>query len=427
MNSTQLSHNLCLGRWRQLVFLLFFSGVVCFGQTNEELFREYQFNFNLPGARANGMGGAFIGVADDATASFTNPAGLAFLNEFAITYEFGDRTLDSREGQIEGAFNSLFLQEEEHLARTAFLSVNFRLKGWYFGVFNYEYLNESQRREFSSRSLSGGVQRAESREIDLNLDGVTSGVGVARRFGKWKAGLTLNHLTLKGDTHYQRNTAIIDIPPTQFFYSSQIQDEDKAWGYSVGLLHETSERISWGAVWRENPKFKLDEEVLETFNQNPLFNETLTVPFVVPDVFGLGARFKMLPQFSVLLDWQKIFYSEVIDDGFLIVESFATEEKENYHIKDIDEFHIGLEWFLAGKRSVWALRTGYYRNPLHAVSYTGDDAAISDRFAGTGLTDEDHFTLGFGWVWRNTIEVDISANLWEVGREYTASFIWRKK
>ncbi|MCK5842468.1 MAG: hypothetical protein KAH31_09890, partial [Candidatus Sabulitectum sp.] len=34
-----------------------------------------------PGARANGMGESFTAVADDATASYWNPAGLAFAEE----------------------------------------------------------------------------------------------------------------------------------------------------------------------------------------------------------------------------------------------------------------------------------------------------------------------------------------------------------
>lgn len=38
-----------------------------------------------PGARANGMGGAFAAVADDATATYYNPAGLAFLEEREFT------------------------------------------------------------------------------------------------------------------------------------------------------------------------------------------------------------------------------------------------------------------------------------------------------------------------------------------------------
>ncbi len=36
-------------------------------QTNDEIFPQFQWNFASPGARANAMGQAFIGVADDAT------------------------------------------------------------------------------------------------------------------------------------------------------------------------------------------------------------------------------------------------------------------------------------------------------------------------------------------------------------------------
>jgi hypothetical protein len=38
-----------------------------------------------PGARANGMGAAFVAVADDATALWWNPGGLAFVNNRSIT------------------------------------------------------------------------------------------------------------------------------------------------------------------------------------------------------------------------------------------------------------------------------------------------------------------------------------------------------
>lgn len=38
-----------------------------------------QFDFVNPGAKSLALGGAFAGVADDATASFANPAGLTLL------------------------------------------------------------------------------------------------------------------------------------------------------------------------------------------------------------------------------------------------------------------------------------------------------------------------------------------------------------
>ncbi|MCU0645955.1 MAG: hypothetical protein MUC94_17060, partial [bacterium] len=48
------------------------------------------FNFIGAGARARGMGGAFIGGADDATAASWNPAGLVFLEkmEASATYVY---------------------------------------------------------------------------------------------------------------------------------------------------------------------------------------------------------------------------------------------------------------------------------------------------------------------------------------------------
>src|SRR4029078_8756828 len=38
-------------------------------QSNDEVFPSFQFNFSTPGARANALGRAFIGLADDASAS----------------------------------------------------------------------------------------------------------------------------------------------------------------------------------------------------------------------------------------------------------------------------------------------------------------------------------------------------------------------
>jgi len=54
------------------------------------------FRFNNPGARANAMGGAFIGLTDDATAAYTNPAGLTILTEpeFSVEYKIGEITIE---------------------------------------------------------------------------------------------------------------------------------------------------------------------------------------------------------------------------------------------------------------------------------------------------------------------------------------------
>src|SRR5690348_17283211 len=56
-------------------------------QTTAGVNAGIQFDFSRPGARSLGMAGAFVGVADDATAAQSNPAGLVNLSKPEISVE----------------------------------------------------------------------------------------------------------------------------------------------------------------------------------------------------------------------------------------------------------------------------------------------------------------------------------------------------
>jgi long-chain fatty acid transport protein len=56
-------------------------------QPNDEINAYTQFNFTSPGARSLALGGAFIALADDATAAFTNPSGLVSLSRPEVSIE----------------------------------------------------------------------------------------------------------------------------------------------------------------------------------------------------------------------------------------------------------------------------------------------------------------------------------------------------
>ena len=67
--------------------LLLAAGRPGFAQSNIEANAGIQFGFSNPGARSWAMGGAFIGLADDATAALANPAGLTQLAAPEISVE----------------------------------------------------------------------------------------------------------------------------------------------------------------------------------------------------------------------------------------------------------------------------------------------------------------------------------------------------
>ena len=70
------------------------------------------------GARALGLGGAFVGVADDVTASFWNPAGLAQLNRKELSLMHAE-TFGSFLNQDFVAF-ALPLREQNRMSTLAF-------------------------------------------------------------------------------------------------------------------------------------------------------------------------------------------------------------------------------------------------------------------------------------------------------------------
>lgn len=61
------------------------------GQEPPQPIVNLQLNFSDPGARSLGFGGAFIGLADDATAAFANPAGLVQLGRPEVSIEVRPR------------------------------------------------------------------------------------------------------------------------------------------------------------------------------------------------------------------------------------------------------------------------------------------------------------------------------------------------
>ncbi len=64
--------------------------------SDEEIFRDFRFNFINPGARSVGLGGAFIAAVDDATAVEANPAGLHYVDRFEVFVEYRDASPDSQ-------------------------------------------------------------------------------------------------------------------------------------------------------------------------------------------------------------------------------------------------------------------------------------------------------------------------------------------
>ncbi len=80
----------------------------------------FEFSFSNPGARSLGFGGAFVALADDATAAFANPAGLTQLVEPEVSIEgrsWSYSTSFTRNGRASGEPTGLGVDTEPGIVR----------------------------------------------------------------------------------------------------------------------------------------------------------------------------------------------------------------------------------------------------------------------------------------------------------------------
>jgi long-subunit fatty acid transport protein len=108
------------------------------------------FDFSLPGARSRGMGGAFVAVADDATAVYSNPAGLTqlFLPEVSAEGRVWNyRSLIADQGHAFGRARGIGIDTidglqyrtwEETVAGLSFLSYVYPRDRWAIGAFRHQ-------------------------------------------------------------------------------------------------------------------------------------------------------------------------------------------------------------------------------------------------------------------------------------------------
>lgn len=338
----------CMGcRVGVLVWLLFlgFAGVSG-GQTNEEINAGLQFNFAPPGARSLAMGGAFAGLADDATAAFANPAGLMWLTRSEVSLEGRHRTYSTRypfsgsaSGQPTGngidTVDGVELREfESDVTGLSFLSYahvfgrgkssklsRLRLALYRHELAAFEAEIQSQGPFIRDGEPGSLMEQTRSRSRlaallgSLRLDIVNHGVAVAYGLSDhvW-LGAGLSYYDFRYDALTRRfatnlpardasggiltdgRTDVI-FGPADFSAANESQrsvqvGEDQDVAATVGLIWKASggaargERIHWsaGVVYRQAPAFDFDFQFSWQAQAIALSEETGNQDFVDPGV-----------------------------------------------------------------------------------------------------------------------------------------------
>ncbi|MEQ1871824.1 MAG: outer membrane protein transport protein [Vicinamibacterales bacterium] len=372
-------------------------------QSNIEANQGVQLDFLNPGARSLAMGGAFIGLADDATAALANPAGLRALSRTEISYEHRIRQFHTPfvfSGRLSGTPSNsgvdtvsgpVFRTAETSRQIPSFLSGVYASAKHNWTVAGYRHETS---RFFNTFRTGGPVFRNESGgntryfPIDAYIDLSLVNYGAAGSY-KWQSCKTTNgvktcqdRFAVGGgvsfyDYYMDSKTTRYDLP-TSFFaapvYTTPVNNQfqfGEQWktGYNIGAMFIPSSRVQVGVSYRQKVAFDTDvtNYVVET---GLLINPAdRSAEFVLPSNLGLGTSFRLTRSTVVALDYNFVRYSDSTQRFVNVFPSNTREVATNYSAPDANELHIGLEHQFVNAKIAPALRVGTWFDPDHAVRH----------------------------------------------------------
>ena len=341
------------------------------------------------GARALGMGGAFIGVADDATAASWNPGGLIQLEkkEFSIVGSYFSRTETNQFDFFSQASGNYSIDQSQLNYLSLAYPFIFNQYDMIVSI-NYQHLYEFYRAWGELNLSYDQLSYDNTTRIHYDQEGDLYALGLAyciRINPKLSTGLTLNYWgdalnDNQWEQHYVEmySNIIADIP--QILTSNRNTTYDfKGFNFNLGFLYRFNEEWTLGGVFKSPFKADIDRHITQRdsilYPKGGGMNASIIQPEItrhdqlsMPMSYGFGIAYRKNDQITVSFDvyqtrWDD--YKYIHEDG----GSNSPISGRTMAQSDVDPttwFRCGMEYLMIGQQTVFPLRAGIFYDPAPA-------------------------------------------------------------
>jgi long-subunit fatty acid transport protein len=405
-------------------------------------------NITGTGARAHGMGGAFIALADDATAASWNPAGLSQLSrpEFSIVYEQFSGDYDTMALFVEdyGDFEPFpFTIESSTNSPGDFDDSNltFASASYPFQVGKKTLVTQvSYRRMASFPDLErgggrfaelldpDGVPLAEFETVLDSNDEFSGGIDAytislaTQLGGHVRIGLSANYVELDIRNHFEY--VEVDVAAPEVCWDCRVFDAEESfsdWNFDIGLQWQPIRELTFGAVYHAD--FDADHDYRVTIQRSfydPGSDQVIDlVPATssgstsvhFPDGWGAGVAWRPTERLTFAVDYSEMNWSEGrveeyrspgwtpdgtpgVGDPREIGFPFTVDQEDSWTARGGGEYV-----FMFSSGLIIPVRAGYFEEKQFAAFSEFVGAEDAPVFKG--------YSLGTGFAYKN-IQFDIA-------------------
>ncbi len=387
-------------------------------------FPRLAFNFAPPGARSLAMGGTFIGVADDATAAGSNPAGLIILTKPEFSAHFRTTRFEELAEDTPTGFRAT---GGESSTRPSFASIVYPTKNASFSFLYNQTANFKTSNFRYNPNQDGGfylynIETYNEVKLKANDVALAGALKVGRRLAVGvSAGVRRVSLNLYGSEIYD------DTDGDRYSDSVFTEASDAKIYFNAGILANPNGKLSGGLVFKKGGEFEFDY-FASSDNSGPnfgfigLLDAEGKAKLTIPDSFGLGLSYRPGSQWLLSADAVHVKYSQLGKTNFRLSPfvQLALADPGRFgavtitrpdDFEDVTQLHLGAEYTLVRKTPI-SFRAGFYNEP----DYDGD----ADTESGAN-----YVTFGGGVVLQNRLQIDAAVSLSSIQKEGLLSAVLR--
>lgn len=377
------------------------------------------------GARATGMGGAFIAIADDATAASWNPGGLMQLETPEVSIvgscDISRDDYDSESHPEASGMNEITRYDLNYFSIA--YPFQFAAKNMVVSL-NYQKLydmNKNMDFHITSTGWLPGFPQYEIRDnVRFRQRGSLKAISPAYAIQitpRFSVGATFNIWTdeLFWDNDWTANTdeMFSGIGVTGTTYRNKRTRKEsfshfKGFNMNIGFLWDVNPTITIGAVFKTPFDASLRYRYKETQKvYQPAIGSIMTnsVAFSehrdlkMPMSYGLGVAFRLSDVWTISFDvyrtnWSRFFMETRENGDFSPIDGTP---RRYSHVHDTTQVRVGGEYLLMLEKTIIPLRAGLFYDPQPSQKHPGDCFGFS---LGSGIMLNKHVLLDWAYQMR---------------------------